>query len=117
MPRGAQAAPTTPQALRDAYAAAAGQPADAARGQALFTARHGREWSCSQCHGQPPTQDGQHASTGKRITPLAPAYNATRFTDDGKTEKWFRRNCSDVLGRACSPAEKADVLAYLISLK
>jgi hypothetical protein len=29
-------------------------------------------------------------------------------------EKWFKRNCNDVLARACTPAEKADVLAYLL---
>jgi len=32
-------------------------------------------------------------------------------------DKWFRRNCKDVLSRECSAAEKADVMAYLISLK
>jgi hypothetical protein len=29
-------------------------------------------------------------------------------------EKWFRRNCNDVLGRTCTPSEKADVMAYLL---
>jgi hypothetical protein len=52
--------------------------------------------------------------TGKAIAPLAPAANAERFTDAGKAEKWFRRNCNDVLGRACTASEKADVLAYLL---
>ena len=52
--------------------------------------------------------------TGKAIAPLAPAANAERFADAGKVEKWFRRNCNDVLGRACTPSEKADVLAYLL---
>jgi len=32
-------------------------------------------------------------------------------------EKWFKRNCNDVLGRACSAQEKADFTAYMISLK
>ena len=27
-----------------------------------------------------------------------------------KTEKWFRRNCNDVIGRECSRAEKADMI-------
>lgn len=40
--------------------------------------------------------------------------NAERFTNEAKVEKWFRRNCNDVLGRACTFSEKADVLAYLI---
>ena len=32
-------------------------------------------------------------------------------------ERWFKRNCKDVLGRECAAGEKADVLAYLMSLK
>jgi len=99
-----------------AYQAAAGVRADAARGQAFFTTRQGREWSCSSCHTAMPTAGGKHASTGKAIEPLAPAAHAQRFTDVAKTEKWFRRNCNDVVGRECSAAEKADVLAWLVSL-
>ena len=36
-----------------------------------------------------------------------------RFTDPAKTEKWFRRNCTEVLGRECSAAEKADFIQFL----
>lgn len=64
-----------------------------------------------------PTQAGKHASTGKPISALAPAFNPERFTDTAKTEKWFRRNCSDVAGRECTAAEKADVLSWLLALK
>ena len=64
----------------------------------------------------PPTGQGKHASTGKAIAPMAPAANPKAFTDAAKVDKWFRRNCNDVLERECTPAEKADVLAYLISL-
>ena len=99
------------------YAQQAGTTAAAARGQALFTTVHGRDWSCASCHGATPTQTGKHASTGKPIGALAPAFNAERFTDAAKVEKWFRRNCNDVLGRECAAAEKADVLAWLITLK
>jgi cytochrome c553 len=111
----AQAA--TPIELQRVYAAQAGSPTDASRGQAFFTQTHGQEWSCASCHGKSPTQDGRHASTGKTIAPLAPAFNADRFTDAAKTEKWFRRNCKDVAGRECTAAEKADVLAWLVTLK
>lgn len=107
---------TPPDALA-AYAAQAGSAAAPERGQQLFTTRHGREWSCSSCHGATPTQTGKHASTGKPIGALAPAFNPERFTDAAKTEKWFRRNCNDVLGRECSAAEKADVLSWLLTLK
>lgn len=86
----------------------------AQRGAQFFSARHGTDWSCASCHGAPPTGEGKHAKTGKRIAPLAPSANARRFTDEAKVEKWFRRNCNDVLGRACTSAEKADVLAYLL---
>jgi len=32
-------------------------------------------------------------------------------------EKWFRRNCNDVLNRACTASEQGDVLAYLMTVK
>jgi mono/diheme cytochrome c family protein len=109
----------TPAELQAGYTAqaGAGAAADAARGQQFFTATHGREWSCASCHGALPTQAGKHASTGKAIGALAPAFNPQRFTDPAKVEKWFRRNCNDVAGRECSAAEKADLLAWLNSLK
>jgi hypothetical protein len=111
----AQAA--TPAELQAGYTAQAGTSAVATRGEQFFSTRQGREWSCATCHGAPPTQPGKHASTGKAIGALAPAFNPERFTDPAKVEKWFRRNCNDVAGRDCSAAEKADVLAWLNSLK
>ena len=108
---------TTPAEQLAGYTAQAGGPAQAARGQQLFTTRHGKEWSCASCHTASPTVEGKHASTGKTITALAPAFNPERFTDAAKTEKWFRRNCNDVFARECSAAEKADVLAWLLTLK
>lgn len=112
-----QAADTTPQQQLDRWRAAAGQPGDAARGQRFFEARHGREWSCATCHGAPPSAQGKHARTGKALAPLAPAFNTQVFTDTAKVDKWFKRNCSDVLSRECTPAEKADVLAYLLQVR
>jgi cytochrome c553 len=113
----ARAADTSPAAQLQHWSAQAGAPGNAARGQAFFNARHGAEWSCASCHGMPPTSEGKHANTGKPIAPLAPAFNPKAFTDTAKVEKWFRRNCNDVLGRTCSATEKADVLAYLNGLK
>ena len=106
-----------PSDMLAGYSAQAAAAANADRGRQMFTTRQGREWSCASCHGDVPTQQGRHASTGKTISPLAPASNAQRFTDNAKTEKWFRRNCNDVVGRECTPAEKADVLAWLMTLK
>lgn len=107
----------TPAELLAGYSAQAGSAAASSRGQQLFTTRHGREWSCASCHAALPTQGGTHAATGKPIGALAPAFNPERFTDAAKTEKWFRRNCNDVMGRECSATEKADVLSWLLTLK
>lgn len=99
------------------WTAEAGAPAQAERGRVFFAARHGGEWSCASCHGAPPTTAGKHASTGKTIAALAPAFNPKAFTDSARVDKWFRRNCKDVLSRECSAQEKADVMAYLIRLQ
>jgi hypothetical protein len=107
----------TPAEQLAGFETKAAAPANAARGQQFFTNKHGKEWACATCHAASPTVDGKHASTGKVIGPLAPAFNPERFTDAAKTEKWFRRNCNDVLARECTAAEKGDVLAWLISLK
>ena len=113
----ALAADTPPAAQLSQRSAAAGKPGNVAQGQVFFNSQHGGQWSCASCHGTPPTGDGKHASTGKAIKPLAPAFNPQVFTDSARVDKWFRRNCKDVLSRECSAAEKADVMAYLLSLK
>src|SRR5512139_2831976 len=87
----------------------------AARGERLFNSRHGNDWSCSSCHTENPAATGKHAKTGKAIEPLAPAANAERFTNPKKVEKWFKRNCNDVLNRACTAQEKGDALTYLLT--
>lgn len=101
-------------------AAARAERADASfsaeRGRRFFEAMHGTDWSCTSCHTKNPATEGRHATTGKAIAPLAPAANANRFTDPAKVEKWFTRNCKDVLQRQCTPLEKGDVLAYLMSV-
>jgi hypothetical protein len=86
----------------------------AERGQQFFNARHG-DWSCATCHTPDPRQQGRHATTGKAIAPLAPAANPDRFTSPAKVEKWFTRNCNDVVRRPCTALEMGDVLAWLLS--
>ena len=103
--------------LEKQYAEGAKQVSSALRGEKFFMSKHGKEWSCASCHGLPPTKEGKHATTDKSISPLAPAFNSKRFTDEAKVNKWFKRNCNDVLGRECASLEKADVMAYLNSLK
>ena len=113
----ALAADTSPAAQLSQWSTAAGKPGNVAQGQVFFNSQHGGQWSCASCHGTPPSGDGKHASTGKAIKPLAPAFNPQVFTYSARVDKWFRRNCKDVLSRECSAAEKADVMAYLLSLK
>lgn len=113
----ARAADTSPARQLERFSTLAGAAGQAERGRVFFTSRHGGEWSCASCHGNPPVAAGKHAGTGKVIEPLAPAANAKVFTDMARVDKWLRRNCNDVLKRECTPAEKADVLAFLISLK
>jgi hypothetical protein len=112
----ALAADTSASRQLERFSQMAGTPASAERGRSFFVSRHGGEWACASCHGHPPTAPGRHESTGKSIAPLAPAFNPKAFTDTAKVDKWFRRNCNDVARRECTPAEKADVLAYLTSL-
>jgi hypothetical protein len=115
----AQAA--TPAELLEGYRAEAarqspGFQASAQRGAEFYKRSFGvsaKMPSCTSCHTDTPTQPGRHAVTDKAIKPLAPAANAERFTDPAKTEKWFRRNCTEVVGRECSAAEKADFVAFL----
>lgn len=89
----------------------------AVRGESFFKTKHGSEWSCASCHTENPAALGKHAKTSKDIQPLAPSANAERFTDEAKVAKWFKRNCKDVLDRVCTPQEKGDVLAYLMTVK
>jgi hypothetical protein len=119
---GLAASAATPAEIQNGLATAARASApgfsgfSAARGRQFFGAAHGNDWSCTSCHTANPVATGKHAKTGKDIAALAPAANPQRFTDAAKVEKWFNRNCSDVLGRVCTAQEKGDVLAYLMSL-
>jgi hypothetical protein len=83
---------------------------------ALFFRTRGSDWSCSTCHTLDPRNPGRHTVTGKVIEPMAPAINPRRLTDVAKVEKWFKRNCRDVLDRECTALEKGDVITYLRSL-
>ncbi|HEU4616846.1 MAG TPA: DUF1924 domain-containing protein [Gammaproteobacteria bacterium] len=119
---GAAVRAETPADLLAAYATAAGGSAgfsgfSAERGRQFFGSTHGSDWSCATCHTQNPAATGRHVKTGKSIAPLAPSASPARFTDPAKAEKWFKRNCNDVLGRDCTAQEKGDVLAYLIGVR
>ena len=107
---------STPQELLKTYEAQSSK-ASLPRGEQFFNAKHGKEWSCASCHENPPNHDTKHIVTGKVIKPLSPINNTDRFTDQAKVEKWFKRNCNDVLARECTAQEKADVLSWLMAVK
>ena len=106
----------SPQDMVQQYEASSGK-ASIQRGQQFFTSKHGREWSCASCHTAVPNKTTEHIVTGKSILPLAPAANELRFTDAAKSEKWFKRNCKDVLARECTSQEKVDIIAWLLTVK
>ncbi|MFI5304300.1 MAG: DUF1924 domain-containing protein [Nitrospiria bacterium] len=70
--------------------------------------------SCTSCHTSNLKEIGK-TSAGKPIDPMAPSVNPKRLTDPKDIEKWFTRNCKQVLGRECTPQEKGDVLTFLIT--
>ncbi len=113
----------TPKSFLDGYAqeAKAQNPAfkgfSAKAGEDFYKQRHGGDWSCSSCHTENPTASGKHAVTNKPIQPLSPNANPERFTDEAKVNKWFKRNCNDVLKRECTPEEKGNLLTYLLTVK
>jgi uncharacterized membrane protein len=107
---------STPKELLTGYEAKSSK-ASSSRGEQFFNAKHGKEWSCATCHETPPNHDTKHIVTGKVIKALSPLSNPARFNDLAKVEKWFKRNCNDVLARECSAQEKADVLSWLITIK
>ncbi|RTL80049.1 MAG: DUF1924 domain-containing protein [Hyphomicrobiales bacterium] len=105
------------KALFETYAAIV--KGDAARGKALFFATHAggkaESPSCISCHTTNLSGPGK-TRAGKTIGPMAASAAPNRFTDRAEVEKWFKRNCSDVLGRECSAQEKSDILAFLLAI-
>lgn len=108
--------------ILDAYRAQAKQENAAfkdftvAAGQKLYSTK-GAELSCASCHTDSPKAEGKHVKTNKLIAPMAPSVNPKRFSDAANVEKWFKRNCNDVLSRACTTQEKGDFMTYVLSVK
>jgi hypothetical protein len=48
------------------------------------------------------------------VEPLAPAANPERLTDRRDVEKWFKRNCKEVMGRECTAEEKGHFITFLL---
>jgi hypothetical protein len=70
--------------------------------------------SCTACHTTDPRKTGQ-TRAGKDIEPMAASANPKRYTDQEKSEKWFGRNCNNVLGRECTPMEKGDFITFMLT--
>lgn len=68
--------------------------------------------ACTTCHGKD-TRAGGRTLSGKSIDPMALSAAPARYTDAAKVEKWFKRNCNEVLGRECSAQEKGDWLTFM----
>lgn len=86
------------------------------RGAGLWNSRLHQDRRCADCHGADLKRPGRHQRTHKPIEPMAPSVVPGRYTDPGKVEKWFRRNCKWTWGRECTPQEKGDLLEYLRQL-
>jgi cytochrome c peroxidase len=115
----------TPDALLRRYHAEAKQaePAfvnfSAERGRQLYFQKgkgSKSDSSCATCHSMDPKQKGR-TRANKDIEALAPVAHAQRFTDPAKVEKWFARNCDDVLARPCTAVEKGDFITWLLTIK
>lgn len=113
----AMATPATDE-LFARYKAEGAAGFDAARGDKAWHKEskggEGQTMSCATCHGQDLGKQGKHHKTNKVIAPMAPSANKERLTDVKKIEKWFKRNCNDVLARECTAQEKGDYLKFLL---
>ncbi len=89
-----------------------------ARGQALHTQTFAGGKpdtpACTSCHGATPRSSGR-TPAGKAVEPMALSLSPTRYSDAAKVDKWFTRNCRDVLGRECTAREKGDWLSFMFS--
>ncbi len=118
----ASAGPLEAQLANYATAAKAASPAfagfSAARGEKLhvtnFALGKPDTPACTSCHGNDPRAAGK-TLTGKLIEPMALSVSPGRYADPAKVEKWFKRNCNEVLGRECTPLEKGDWLTFVSS--
>lgn len=99
------------------YSQAGGREFNASRGKDFWLKERpgegGDAVNCATCHGTDLRKPGRHNKSGKAIEPMAPSVNKDRYTDVEKLEKWFLRNCKQVVRRECTAQEKGDVLRYL----
>ena len=119
--RALAAGPVATDLLRDYEAQARrANPAfsgfSAAAGHALYVATFtvdGQAASCSSCHTPDPRKAGR-TPAGKVVEPLSPTVNPARLTDRREVEKWFTRNCKQVIGRECTAEEKGNFVTWML---
>lgn len=117
----AQAGVREDQLAQYASAAKTANPAfagfSAERGKTLhtqtFTGGKPETPACTSCHGKD-TRGAGKTPAGKTIDAMAASVTPARYTDPAKVEKWFKRNCTEVLGRVCTPQEKGDWLTFML---
>jgi hypothetical protein len=112
-------APTLESYARQAKAADPGFVGfSAERGELLFRSTFSggnpEIRSCTVCHTTDPKNVGQ-TRAGKDIDPMAVSRSPKRYSDPEKVEKWFGRNCKNVLGRECTAIEKGDFITYMVT--
>jgi hypothetical protein len=115
----------------------------AERGHAFYLQKHALlgvgAVSCASCHRKDPREqirahkveilcrachvinDEEHPNPEgakvRYIDPFAPHANPDRFSDYVRVEKFFKRNCTMVLKRECTPVEKGDLIAWLLTVE
>lgn len=116
----AQADVSTAERLANNFALVAKSELSAEEGKAFYTKRQsikGKELACASCHADNPLNLGKHSETGKVIQPMAPSANPKRFADLEKSGKHFSKHCNDLYGQDCSPKDKGNFIAYLLTFE
>jgi hypothetical protein len=115
----------------------------AERGAAFYREPHvikgAGVWSCASCHLKDPRYsvrahrtdipcrachvindwehpDPKHAKK-RVIDAFAPSANSIRLSDAHKVENFLKLNCLLLIQRECTPKEKGDVIAYLLTVE
>ena len=103
----ASAQPTSAGAQLQRWQAAAGAPADAARGQKLFNTKAGNDLSCASCHGNPPTGPARPNSSS----------SSHPVTTGGNTSgRWIAASSSSRPGNRRRASSQASALISWISV-
>jgi len=113
------------------------------RGREFYLSKHAIKGvgavSCASCHRKDPREqvkahrvdilcrachvinDEEHPNPKEAklryIEPFAPHANPKRFSNSAHVEEFFKVNCTMVLKRECTPVEKGDLIAWLLTVE